>query len=147
LRIDFGRDPAQVAGPTGRPHVHWLPPFIDPISGAARIRLAAQAQVDGEPFAVLVTEYAPEHLLSWLPEHPVDGVFFVTTGDNRLVAASPGVAADEARTGRLLALDPSRDHTKPEQATFRDGFVIFHGTLDATGWTLAYALPWTDVVA
>ncbi|OXI83153.1 hybrid sensor histidine kinase/response regulator [Burkholderia sp. AU31652] len=147
LRIDFGTGPAQAAGTTGRPHVHWLPPFVDPISGAARIRLAAQAQVDGEPFAVLVTEYAPEHLLSWQIEHPVDGVFFVTTGDNRLVAASAGVAGDEARTGRLLALDPSRDRTKPEQAAFRDGFVIFHGTLDATGWTLAYALPWTDVVA
>ncbi|WP_174950421.1 ATP-binding protein [Burkholderia lata] len=147
LRIDFGARPAQVAGTTGRPHVRWLPPFIDPISGAARIRLAAQAQVDGEPFAVLVTEYAPEHLLSWQPEHPVDGAFFITTGDNRLVAASPGVAGDEARTGRLLALDPSRDRTKPEQPAFRDGFVVFHGTLDATGWTLAYALPWTDVVA
>ncbi|MCA8252707.1 response regulator [Burkholderia sp. AU31624] len=146
LRIDFGAVPAQEGG-TGRPHVRWLPPFIDPISGAARIRLAAQAQADGEPFAVLVTEYPPEHLLSWLPEHPVDGVFFVTTGDNQLVAASPGVAGDEARTARLLALDPSRDRTKPEQAAFRDGFVIFHGTLDATGWTLAYALPWTDVVA
>ncbi|VWB06058.1 two-component system sensor histidine kinase/response regulator [Burkholderia lata] len=147
LRIDFGAGPAQVAGSIGRPHVRWLPPFNDPISGAARIRLAAQAQVDGEPFAVLVTEYAPEHLLSWQPEHPVDGAFFITTGDNRLVAASPGVAGDEARIGRLLALDPSRDNTKPEQATFRDGFVIFHGTLDATGWMLAYALPWADVVA
>ncbi|VWB45409.1 ATP-binding protein [Burkholderia lata] len=147
LRIDFGAGPTQVAGSIGRPHVRWLPPFNDPISGAARIRLAAQAQVDGEPFAVLVTEYAPEHLLSWQLEHPVDGAFFITTGDNRLVAASPGVAGDEARIGRLLALDPSRDNTKPEQAAFRDGFVIFHGTLDATGWMLAYALPWADVVA
>ncbi|VWM11542.1 ATP-binding protein [Burkholderia lata] len=147
LRIDFGAGPVQVAGSIGRPHVRWLPPFNDPISGAARIRLAAQAQVDGEPFAVLVTEYAPEHLLSWQLEHPVDGAFFITTGDNRLVAASPGVAGDEARIGRLLALDPSRDNTKPEQAAFRDGFVIFHGTLDATGWMLAYALPWADVVA
>lgn len=147
LRIDFGDAPAQVPGAASRPHVRWLPPFIDPVSGAARIRLAAQAQADGKPFAVLVTEYAPEHLLSWLPDHPVDGVFFVTTGNNRLVAASPGVAAADARTGRLLALDVSRDRTAPEQATFRDGFVIFHGTLDATGWTLAYALPWTAVVA
>ncbi|UKD14061.1 ATP-binding protein [Burkholderia aenigmatica] len=147
LRIDFGTGPAQVADTTGRPHVHWLPPFIDPISGAARIRIAAPAQVDGEPFAVLVTEYDPEYLLSWLPEHRVDGVFFVTTDDNHLVVASPGVAADEAHVGRLLALDVSRDHAKPEQAAFRNGFVIFHGKLDATGWTLAYALPWTDVIA
>ncbi|WP_107310773.1 ATP-binding protein [Burkholderia metallica] len=145
LRIDFGDARAGTA--SGRPHVRWLPPFVDPVSGAERIRIAAQAQVDGEPFAVLVTEYAPERLLSWQLEHPSDGAFFITTADNRLVTASHGIAKDGALIDRLLRLNLPRDHAALEEASFRDGFVIFHGRLDSTGWMLGYALRWTDVVA
>ncbi|OXI35741.1 hybrid sensor histidine kinase/response regulator [Burkholderia aenigmatica] len=145
LRIDFGGGDSAAAD--GRPRVHWLPPFVDPVSGVERIRIAAQAQVDGQPFAVLVTEYAPEGLLSWQLAHPADGGFFVTTADNRLVTASPDIAQDEALIDRLLRLNIPRDHAALEEASYRDGFVIFHGKLDSTGWTLAYALRWTDVVA
>ncbi|RQR67026.1 response regulator [Burkholderia sp. Bp9126] len=145
LRIDFGDLPAGFAN--GRPRIRWLPPFVDPVSGAERIRIAAQAQVDGEPFAVLVTEYAPAHLLSWQIAHPADGTFVVTTADNRLVTASPGNAKDEALIGRLLGLNIPRDPAALEEASYRGGFVIFHGKLDSTGWTLAYALHWTDVAA
>ncbi|KWI52187.1 hybrid sensor histidine kinase/response regulator [Burkholderia pseudomultivorans] len=145
LRVDFEDQPS--TGGHGRPHVRWLPPFVDPLSGELRIRLAAQAQIDGEPFAVLVTEYAPDYLLSWLPAHPADGTFFVTTSDNRLVAAGPGIAQDDARITRLLRLDASRDLASTDEPVFRGGHVLFRGKLDNTGWTLAYALSWGDVIA
>ncbi|MDN7510815.1 ATP-binding protein [Burkholderia multivorans] len=145
LRIDFGDAPPSAGH--GRPHVRWLPPFIDPVSGERRIRIAAQAQVDGEPFAVLVTEYAPDYLLSWVPSNAADGTFFVTTADNRLVTAGPGVAHDDARIARLLDLDVAREPGDADEPVFRGGHVVFRGTLDKTGWTLAYALSWTHIAA
>lgn len=147
LRIDFGDASPAGAGASGKPHVRWLPPFVDPVSGDARIRIAARAEVDGEPFAVLVTEYAPERLLSWQLAHPADGVFLVTTADNRLVTASPDISSDATLIGRLLSLNMPRDRAALEEASYRDGFVLFHGKLDSTGWTLVYALRWTDVAA
>ncbi|AJX12048.1 putative integral membrane sensor hybrid histidine kinase [Burkholderia ubonensis MSMB22] len=50
LRIDFGDE---------RPRVRWLPPYVGPVAGQVRIRIAARAYADGAPFAVFVTEYAP----------------------------------------------------------------------------------------
>ncbi|AXF24658.1 hybrid sensor histidine kinase/response regulator [Burkholderia pyrrocinia] len=146
LRIDFGDARPPAAGEP--PRVSWLPPYDGPVMGQARIRIAAQAYSDGAPFAVLVTEYAPEYLLSWLPETPSsDGIFFITTADNRLVTMERRAAADQALSERLLGLDARRDLTKPDAPVFRDGFVVFRGRLASTGWIVAYAVSWKAVAA
>jgi|GEM_PF-1499836 len=145
LRIDFSDVPP--LGVDGRPHVHWLPPYINPITGQQRIRIAAEARAEGQPFAVLVTEYAPEYLLSWLQDRHVAGMFFITTADNRLITIDPGVERTQALDARVLELDVAHGHAAPAEAMFRDGAIVFRSPLAATGWTIAYALSWADVAA
>ncbi|RKU03948.1 hybrid sensor histidine kinase/response regulator [Burkholderia sp. Nafp2/4-1b] len=145
LHIDF--DGPAPASNDGRPHVRWLPPYVNPVTGQARIRIAAEARAGGQPFAVLVTEYAPEYLLSWLPERAPAGAFFITSADNRLIAIDPGVERTNALTERLLKLDVANGGQAPGEPLFRDGAIVFRSPLAATGWTIAYALSWADVAA
>ncbi|MDR0240953.1 MAG: response regulator [Burkholderia sp.] len=145
LRIDFAEVPP--LGADGRPHVHWLPPYVNPVTGQRRIRIAAEARADGRPFAVLVTEYAPEYLLSWLQDRRATGVFFITTADNRLVAIDPEVERTQALDERLLELDVAHGEGTPGEAMFRDGTIVFRSPLGATGWAIAYVLSWADVAA
>ncbi|WP_175002502.1 ATP-binding protein [Burkholderia lata] len=145
LRIDFADGPS--LGADGRPHVHWLPPYVNPVTGQRRIRIAAEARANGLPFAVLVTEYAPEYLLSWLPGRGTAGVFFITTADNRLIAIDPDVERTQALEARLLELDVAHGAGASGEAMFRDGAVVFRSRLGTTGWTIAYALSWADVAA
>ncbi|MGN7982201.1 ATP-binding protein [Burkholderia sp. 22313] len=145
LHIDF--DGTAPASNDGRPNVRWLPPYLNPVTGQARIRIAAEARAGGQPFAVLVTEYAPEYLLSWLPEHGTAGVFFITSADNRVIAIDPAVERTNALTERLLKLDVARDGHASGEPRFRDGAIVFDSKLAATGWTIAYALSWADVAA
>ncbi|MXN76197.1 response regulator [Burkholderia sp. 4701] len=145
LHVDFERAYPGVGD--ARPQVRWLAPFIDPVSGRSRIRLAAEAHDDGEAFAVLVTEYEPGYLLSWLADFRPEGAFYITTADGRLVAMDSTAAGDAGRVQRLLGLNPSRDGASPGAPVFRDGFLLFHGKLESTGWTLAYALSWVDIAA
>ncbi|MGZ2748879.1 ATP-binding protein [Burkholderia stagnalis] len=145
LRVDFERAYPGVAD--GRPQVRWLAPFTDPVSGRSRIRLAAEARDNGTPFAVLVTEYEPDYLLSWLEDFRPEGAFYITTTAGRLVAMDPTAAGDAGRVQRLLGLDPWRGAASPGAPVFRNGFLLFHGKLESTGWTLAYALSWVDIAA
>ena len=84
--------------------MHWLPPYANPVTGQSRIRIAAEARAHGQPFAVLVTEYAPDYLLSWLAGRGSTGVFFITTADNRLITIDPDIERTAALTERLTAL-------------------------------------------
>ncbi|WP_333976635.1 ATP-binding protein [Burkholderia cepacia] len=145
LRVDFDGPPP--APNDGRPNVRWLPPYVNPVTGQVRIRVAAEARAAGQPFAVLVTEYAPEYLLSWLPGRAFAGTFFITSADNRLIAIDPDVERTNALTERLLNLDVAHRGTVSAEPLFRDGAIVFSGKLAATGWTIAYALSWGDVVA
>ncbi|UEP36545.1 response regulator [Burkholderia ambifaria] len=143
LHVDFdGPAPTD-----GRPHVRWLPPYINPVTGQARIRIAAEARADGQPFAVLVTEYAPEYLLSWLPGRGPAGVFFIASADNRLIAIDPSIERTNALTERLLNLDVAHADRAADEPLFRDGAIVFRSRLAATGWTIAYVLSWADVAA
>ncbi|WP_175746818.1 ATP-binding protein [Burkholderia pyrrocinia] len=145
LRVDFEHSYPGIID--ARPHVRWLPPFTDPVSGQPRIRLAAEARDNGKPFAVLVTEYPPDYLLSWLADYRPEGMFYITTADGRLVTMDPS-ASDADRVESLLKLNPSRGGASASGApVFRNGFLLFHGKLEPTGWTLAYALSWADIAA
>ena len=145
LRVDFERPYPDIVD--ARPHVRWLPPFIDPVSGQSRIRLAAEARDNGQPFAVLVTEYPRDYLLSWLADYRPEGMFYITTADGELVTMDP-TADGTGRVESLLKLIPWRGGASSSSApVFRDGFLLFHGKLESTGWTLAYALSWTDIAA
>ncbi|WP_043301055.1 hybrid sensor histidine kinase/response regulator [Burkholderia paludis] len=144
LRIDFDRAYPGIVD--ARPHVRWLAPFTDPVSGQPRIRIAAEAHDNGKTFAVLVTEYPPDYLLSWLADYRPDGAFYITTADGRLVAMDPA-ARDADRAARLLQLAPWRSGATPGSPAFRDGFLLFHGKLESTGWTFAYALSWADIAS
>ncbi|WP_269501804.1 ATP-binding protein [Burkholderia sp. IMCC1007] len=143
LRIEFDGPPPS----DGRPNVRWLPPYINPVTGQVRIRVAAEARAGGEPFAVLVTEYAPEYLLSWLAGRAPVGTFFITSVDNRLIAIDPDVERTNALTERLLSFDIAHDGHPSGEPLFRDGAIVFSSKLAATGWTIAYALSWADVMA
>ncbi|WP_176042373.1 ATP-binding protein [Burkholderia stabilis] len=145
LHIDFP-DPPPDANDK-RPHIHWLPPYVNPVSGQVRIRLAAEARANGQPFAVLVTEYAPDYLLSWLSERESTGVFFITTADNRLISIDPGADRTIALTERLLRLNVAKGAGTTGEMAFRDGSIVFRSKLGATGWTIAYTLSWADVAA
>ncbi|WP_371142553.1 ATP-binding protein [Burkholderia cepacia] len=145
LRVDFDGPPP--APNDGRPNVRWLPPYVNPVTGQVRIRVAAEARAAGQPFAVLVTEYAPEYLLSWLPGRALAGTFFITSADNRLIAIDPDVERTNALTERLLNLDVAHRGAVSAEPLFRDGAIVFSSKLAATGWTIAYALSWGDVVA
>ncbi|WP_322084609.1 ATP-binding protein [Burkholderia sp. BCC1972] len=145
LHVDFDVRPP--APNDGRPNVRWLPPYLNPVTGQVRIRLAAEARSDGQPFAVLVTEYAPDYLLSWLPERTPAGAFFIMSADNRLIAIDPGVERTHALTERLLSLDVALGDQASGEPLFRDGAIVFRSRLAATGWTIAYALSWADVAA
>ncbi|WP_098554583.1 ATP-binding protein [Burkholderia sp. JKS000303] len=143
LHIDFDG----LAPNDGRPHVRWLPPYTNPVTGQVRIRIAAEARAGGLPFAVLVTEYAPEYLLSWLSGRSTAGVFFITSADNRLIAIDPGVERTDALTERLSSLDVAQGDQVSGERLFRDGTIVFRTRLAATGWTIAYVLTWADVAA
>ncbi|MEK6354012.1 MAG: ATP-binding protein [Burkholderia cenocepacia] len=145
LHVDFNGPPP--APGDGRPHVRWLPPYLNPVTGQVRIRIAAEARSGGQPFAVLVTEYAPEYLLSWVSERASAGAFFITSADNRLIAIDPGVERTNALTERLLSLDVAHVDQASGEPLFRNGAIVFRGKLAATGWTIAYALSWADVAA
>ncbi|WP_322025779.1 ATP-binding protein [Burkholderia sp. BCC1977] len=145
LHVDF--DGPAPARNDGRPHVRWLPPYINPVTGQARIRIAAEACAGGQPFAVLVTEYAPEYLLSWLPGSAPAGTFFITSADNRLIALDPGIERTNALTERLLNLGVAHGEAASGEPRFRDGAIVFTSKLAATGWTIAYVLSWADVAA
>ncbi|UVE69748.1 ATP-binding protein [Burkholderia pyrrocinia] len=145
LRIDFERPYPDIADT--RPRVRWLAPFIDPVSGQSRIRIAAEARDNGKSFAVLVTEYPPEYLLSWLADYRPEGTFYIKTADGRLVTMDPS-ARDTGRMESLSKLNPRwSSASSPGAPVFRDGFLLFHGKLESTGWTLAYALSWADIAA
>ncbi|MGC3029324.1 ATP-binding response regulator [Burkholderia sp. DN3021] len=145
LRVDFERPYPGIVD--ARPHVRWLAPFTDPVSGQPRIRLAAEARDNGKPFAVLVTEYPTDYLLSWLADYRPEGMFYITTADGQLVTMDP-TAGETGRVESLLKLSPWRGGASSSSApVFRDGFLLFHGKLESTGWTLAYALSWTDIAA
>ncbi|WP_322087820.1 ATP-binding protein [Burkholderia sp. BCC1999] len=145
LRVDFDGSPPALND--GRPNVRWLPPYINPVTGQVRIRVAAEARAAGQPFAVLVTEYAPEYLLSWLPGRGLAGTFFITSADNRLIAIDPDVERTNALTARLVNLDVAHRGTASADPRFRDGAIVFSSKLAATGWTIAYVLSWGDVLA
>jgi two-component system capsular synthesis sensor histidine kinase RcsC len=145
LHVDFA-GPAPASN-DGRPRVRWLPPYINPVTGQVRIRIAAEARAGGQPFAVLVTEYAPGYLLSWLPGRSPAGVFFITSADNRLIAIDPDVERTNARSERLLRLAVAQGEPASTKPLFRDGAIVFRSKLAATGWTIAYALSWADVAA
>ncbi len=145
LHVDFDGPPP--VSNDGRPDVRWLPPYINPVTGQARIRVAAEARAGGRPFAVLVTEYAPEYLLSWLAGRAPVGTFFITSVDNRLIAIDPDVERTNALTERLLSFDIAHDGLASGEPLFRDGAIVFSSKLATTGWTIAYALSWADVMA
>lgn len=145
LRIDFDGPPP--APNDGRPKVRWLPPYVNPVTGQARIRVAAEARAAGQPFAVLVTEYAPDYLLSWLPGRGLAGTFFITSADNRLIAIDPDVERTNALSERLLSLDVAHRGKASAEPLFRDGAIVFSSKLASTGWTIAYVLSWADVMA
>lgn len=145
LHVDFDGPPP--APNDGRPNVRWLPPYVNPVTGQVRVRIAAEARAGGQPFAVLVTEYAPEYLLSWLPGRAPAGVFFITSQDNRLIAIDPDVERTNALTERLLGFDVAHGGQVAGEPVFRDGAIVFRSRLAATGWTIAYALTWADVAA
>ncbi|WP_175835378.1 ATP-binding protein [Burkholderia anthina] len=145
LHVDFDGPPS--VSNDGRPDVRWLPPYINPVTGQARIRVAAEARAGGRPFAVLVTEYAPEYLLSWLAGRAPVGTFFITSVDNRLIAIDPDVERTNALTERLLSFDIAHDGIASGEPLFRDGAIVFSSKLATTGWTIAYALSWADVMA
>uniref|UniRef100_UPI003C7C0390 hypothetical protein n=1 Tax=Burkholderia gladioli TaxID=28095 RepID=UPI003C7C0390 len=75
---------------------------MNPVTGQARIRVAAEARAGGHPFAVLVTEYAPEYLLSWLSGRAPAGTFLIVSTENRLIAIDPGVESTNTLNERLL---------------------------------------------
>ncbi|KWE59557.1 ATP-binding protein [Burkholderia sp. MSMB2157WGS] len=145
LRVDFDGQPA--AANDGRPNVRWLPPYENPVTGQVRVRIAAEARAGGQPFAVLVTEYAPDYLLSWLPGRALAGAFFIASQDNRLIAVDPGVQRTGALTERLLKLDVAQGSQASGEPLFRDGAIVFRSRLATTGWTIAYVLSWADVAA
>ncbi|MBR8301939.1 response regulator [Burkholderia dolosa] len=148
LHVDFAG--ASPAVDDGRPHVRWLPPYVNPVTGRVRIRIAAEARADGRPFAVLVTEYAPEYLLSWLPDRDTTGAFFITTADNQLIALDPELERTPARVERLLKLNVAQDVDTVRSVgkpAFRNGAIVFRSRLGDTGWTIAYVLSWADVAA
>lgn len=144
LRIHF--DEPSVSGEGSRPQVRWLPPFINPVSRQSSIRIAAEAYDHGRPFAVLVTEYPPDHLLSWLDNYRTAGAFYITTLDGELVSMDPTITGDAERVQRLLQLNGMSSDAPPGAPMFRDGFLLFRDQLGSTGWTLTYALSWVDIV-
>ncbi|KML46878.1 histidine kinase [Burkholderia cepacia] len=144
LRIQFG-EPSRSAD-EARPQVRWLPPFIDPVTGQSRIRIAAEAHDHGKPFAVLVTEYSPEYLLSWLDNYRRAGVFYITTSDGGVVSMDPRVVGSNERVQYLLQLNRMQDDTSPGAPMLSGGFLLFRDHLGSTGWSLTYALSWGDIV-
>ena len=144
LRIHFDEPSWSVDG--SRPQVRWLPPFINPVSRQSKIRIAAEAHDHGKPFAVLVTEYSPDYLLSWLDDYRPAGAFYITTSDGGLVSMDPTIMGDTERVQRLLQLNRGHGEASPGAPMFRDGFLLFRDQLGSTGWTFTYALSWVGIV-
>jgi two-component system capsular synthesis sensor histidine kinase RcsC len=144
LRVPFADASARRPGEGSK--VYWLPPFRNPVTQALRIRLAARAYDGDAPFAVLVAEYPPRYLLSWLGDHRFDGVFLIATDGGGLVVADPRIEADAPLVERLVGGAP-RDAREWNRPRWRDGFVVFTGRLADTGWSITYALSWRAFAA
>jgi two-component system, NarL family, capsular synthesis sensor histidine kinase RcsC len=145
LRVPFADAPARRPGE--RPKVHWLPPFVNPVTHDSRIRLAARAYDGGAPFAVLVTEYPPSSLLSWVNRHRFGGMFVITAGADELVVADPRIEADPRLVTRLVGAGAPGDVREGSRPRLQDGLVVFTGRLAETGWALTYAQSWRVFVA
>ncbi len=144
LRVPFKKN---ANGFSTRLSTQWLPPFIDPISREIRLRVAARAYDGIRPFAVLVSEYKPDMLISPLASHQRRGVFITTTDDNQLIAATSATEDQVRRADALLRMNVAGFPTAPAAITYRNGLIIFHDRLGHTRWWIAYGLSWREVAA
>ncbi|MDR8047992.1 hybrid sensor histidine kinase/response regulator [Burkholderia cenocepacia] len=150
--LDTGLERKALASSTDSPRVEWLRPAVNLLHGRQVLRVAAVARDgSGAPFAVLVSEYDPQGLLSPLTVGRFGGTFLIVADDRSVVASYT-----QQPTGHDLALVERVRHSPeamlPEhrlRALYSDGpFGIFTITdrLGDTGWHLVYAFSWTDVV-
>ncbi|WGS45894.1 ATP-binding protein [Burkholderia sp. JSH-S8] len=133
-----------------QPAVRWLPPSPNPLTGVTSIRLAAAAHDDGQPFAVLVTEYAPEVMLHPLTVDWFDGTFLIVTENSELVTAYSHHGVDDAVVQQILGSGEAIHPGNRLRVIHHNGIfsvATISDRLGNTNWTLVYAFSWRDIVA
>ncbi|RKF49450.1 hybrid sensor histidine kinase/response regulator [Paraburkholderia fungorum] len=127
--------------------VRWMPPSINPLTGAVSVRLAGPAFDHGKPFAVLVTEYAPQALTAPLSVDRFDGTFLVVSADGQLIATAAQHEPEQALIDSVLKSGVSQKKGGAPLESYSDGIFTMRGPLGDTGWTLVYAFSWRNIAS
>ncbi|MFM0638338.1 ATP-binding protein [Paraburkholderia metrosideri] len=149
LRIDFGDlSRERVMEPfASRRTVHWLAPFVNPLSGKHVVRLAAPAYDHGKPFAVLVTEYALGELTAPLSVDRFTGAFMIVSADGQLIDAASRDAPSAAMLKAALHSRVAGVSAGRPAEHYADGIFTISDRLADTGWSLVYVYSWRSIAA
>ncbi|WP_162633870.1 MULTISPECIES: hypothetical protein [Paraburkholderia] len=131
--------------PDNRRSVSWMLPAISPLTGKMAIRIAAPVFSDGSPFAILVTEYAPEILTAPLTVGGFDGTYMVVSEKGEIVASTAWNEQAPALIDRIRALGVAGATSSMQRETWRDGVFTIADRLGDRGWVLVYVFTWPDV--
>lgn len=121
----------------------WIPPAINPITGARTFRIVAPIMDGKQPFAKLVMEYDPAALLEELEQGPANGSYLIATREGEVVIA------DDQGDGQH-----SRDHLRDIAARtggewleeYSRGLFTVSKRIGDTGWVLVFTHTWHDVL-
>jgi two-component system capsular synthesis sensor histidine kinase RcsC len=138
-------EPATITDPkTGLRTVRWTGPYRNPLNGEQFTRLSTYAlDADGKPFAVFVYEAPISLTTRLLSIDRFGGTFIVTDQEGALVAASAG---GSSRPEVLAAVQESQPSAGLVTRRADNGVYTVSVPIGSTGWRLAYAYSWRDVL-
>lgn len=134
------RDPA-----TGTPRFRWLMPYQSPLTGKQAVRIATELRSgDGTAFGMLIYEMPLSVLAEHLPVTSSAGACVLLAPDGSLIVACPDSASPKLLPLARKALAAGLD--QPSRNLFMEGHVLSGWPLLPTGWTLAHAQSWRDIM-
>lgn len=139
-------EPASITdAKTGLRAVRLTGPYHNPLTGEEFTRLATYAlDADSQPFAVFVYEVPLTLTTRLLSIDRFGGTFVITDHAGALVAASQG---GSNRPEVQAAIKETRQSMVPIVQRASNGVYTVSVPIGLTGWRLAYAYSWRDVLA
>ena len=138
-------EPAAITDSSGLRAARWTGPYRNPLTGLPATRLSTYAlDANGKPFAVFVYEAPLALTTNLLSIDRFGGTFAITDHAGALVAASKG-SADRPEVLAAVQEPVSGPGITARRAG--NGVHVVSAPIGLTGWRLAYAYSWRDVLA
>jgi two-component system, NarL family, capsular synthesis sensor histidine kinase RcsC len=131
-----------------RPFIQWLEPSISPSSGQSVLRVVAPAYSEGTLVAVLVAGVDPFNLIDTIPDVNYQRSYLIVSGNGHVIAQREAEQAMVVKMESVLS-NYRKDMAESSGLTqrFYGGTLIISQSIGETGLTLAYVLPWREIVA